>query len=34
MDANNTSEKLAPHKNPTGLIYHTCDENGINLLRT
>ena len=33
-DDNNASEELAPHKNSTGVIDYTCDENGINLLDT
>ena len=34
MDDNNASEELASHQNSTGVIDHTCDDNGINLLNT
>ena len=34
MDDNNASEELESHQNSTGVIYHTCDDNGINLLNT
>ena len=34
MDENNASEELASHQNSTGLIVHTFDYNGINLLNT
>ena len=34
MDDNNASEELAYHQNSTGVIDHTCDDNGINLLNT
>ena len=33
-DENNASEEISSHKNSTGVIYHTCDDNGINLLNT
>ena len=34
MDDNNASEEIAFHHNSTGVIYHTCDDNGNNLLNT
>ena len=34
MDYKNESEELESHKNSTGLIDNTCDDNGINLLNT
>ena len=34
MDDKNASEELASHKNSTGVIDHTCDYNGINLINT
>ena len=34
MDDNNASEELSSHQNPTGVIDHTCDYNGINLINT
>ena len=34
MDNNNSSEEIAYHHNSIGIIYHTCDDNGINLLNT
>ena len=34
MDDNNASEEQASHQNSTGVIAHTCDDNGINLLNT
>ena len=34
MDDNFAIEELASHKNSTGVIYHTCDDNVINLLNT
>ena len=32
MDNNNVSEELASHKNSTVVIFHKCDDNGINLI--
>ena len=32
MDDNNTSEEIYSHKNREEVIYHTCDDNGNNLL--
>ena len=34
IDENTAIEQIASHQNPTGVIDHTCDENGINLLNT
>ena len=34
MEDNTASEEIASHKNPTGEIDHTCDDNGINLPNT
>ena len=34
MDDNNVSEEIASHQNSTGVIDHTCDGNGINVLNT
>ena len=34
MDDKNVSEELESHQNSTGVIDHTCDDNGINLLNT
>ena len=34
MDDNNESEELESHQNSTGVIDHTCDDNGTNLLNT
>ena len=34
MDDNNASEKMASHKNSTGVTDHKCDDNGIHLLNT
>ena len=34
MDDKNASEELSFHQNSTGVIDHTCDYNGINLLNT
>ena len=34
MDDNNASEEIASHQNSAGVIYHTCDENGNNLINT
>ena len=30
----NTSEEIASHQNSTGVIDHTCDDNGIDVLNT
>ena len=34
MDEKNISEKISYHYNSAELIYHTCDDNGINLINT
>ena len=34
MDDKNSSEGILFHHNSIGIIYHTCDDNGINLLNT
>ena len=34
MDGNNAIEELASNQNPTGVIAHIYDDNGINLLNT
>ena len=34
MDENNISKEISSHTNPSKLIYHTCDDNGNNLLNT
>ena len=34
MDDTNESEEIASHQISTGVIDHTCDDNGINLLNT
>ena len=34
MDDKNASEELASNQNSTGVIAHTCDDNGIHLLNT
>ena len=34
MDDKNTSEEILSNKNSAGVIDHTCDDNGINLLNT
>ena len=34
MEDGNASEEIVSHHNSTGVIYHTCDDNGINLLIT
>ena len=34
MDDNTASEEIASHNNSTGVIDHTCDDNGIYLLNT
>ena len=34
MDDNTASEEIESHQNSTGIIDHTCDDNGINLLNT
>ena len=34
MDDSTESEEIVSHQNSTGVIDHTCDENGINLIST
>ena len=34
MDDNNASEEIVSHQNSTGVIYHACDDNVINLINT
>ena len=34
MDDKNSSEEISSHHNSVGVIDHTCDEYGINLLNT
>ena len=34
MDDNNASEEISSHQNSAGVIDHTCDDNGINLINT
>ena len=34
MDKNNISEETSSHQNPVEIIYHACDENGIDFVNT
>ena len=34
MDEKTASEEIESYQNSTGVIDHTCDDNGINLLNT
>ena len=34
MDDSTESEEILSHQNSTGVIDHTCDDNGINLINT